>query len=442
MNDYTGAHQHTQGGGGEYVSHPYGRPLIIDSLSATRILDSRGFPTVEVALGFGEATVFASSPSGASTGAHEVLERRDGGHPFSGRDVRGAVAAVNTDIASHLVGSSFNRLEDLDHALKELDGTARLGRLGANAVVAVSMAATRALAQLHQLPLYSYLAELTGSVPRLPVPHFNVINGGAHAPGNLAFQEFMIAPVSAVNEEQALEIGAEIYHVLGDMIRTHYGSTGLGDEGGFALPIDDPADVLALLVEAISAAGYTPGRNQSAIAMDPAANGFLTREGYRVGSRVFTQEQLADYYVELVDTFPIRSIEDGIAETDHTGWKLLAERLADRIQLVGDDLYVTDPARILDGARNGYSNATLIKPNQIGTVSDTLAAIGAARSQGMACMVSHRSGETLDTFIADLAVGAGIGQIKAGAPARGERIAKYNRLAAIEAADPTYSYGL
>ncbi|KTR76804.1 enolase [Microbacterium oxydans] len=412
------------------------------SLTATQILDSRGYPTVEVALTFGESTVVASSPSGASTGAHEAVERRDGGHPFSGRGVRDAVAAVNTDIAARLVGTAFDRLEDIDQAMKELDGTPGLGRLGANAVVAVSMAATRALAELHEVPLYRYLADLTGSAPTLPVPHFNVINGGAHAPGGLAFQEFMIAPVSAANEDHAVQIGAEIYHVLADEIRARYGVTGLGDEGGFAPPIDDPAEALTLLVNAISTAGYTPGHDQIAIAMDPAANGFLTPDGYRIGSRVLTREQLADYYVELVNAFPIRSIEDGFAETDPTGWQLLAERLGDRMQLVGDDLYVTDPARIRDGARNGYSNAALIKPNQIGTVTDTLAAIGAARSEGMACMISHRSGETLDTFIADLAVGTGVGQIKSGAPARGERIAKYNRLVAIETAAPATPYGL
>lgn len=443
MNDYTGAHQHTPAGGGDYITHHLDRPVAVESVSAHQILDSRGYPTVQVALTLTDGrTVEASAPAGASTGEHEAVEVRDGGHAFSGRGVRRAVANVDEEIAPLLTAHGWTSLHQVDEALRELDGTGSLSRLGANAVVAVSIAAARAFAHTADLPLHRYIAHLSGGQESLPVPHFNVINGGAHAPGGLPFQEFMIAPVGAASEEHALEMGAEIYHALAGIVRTRFGMAGLGDEGGFAPPIDDPEQALDLLMEAITTAGYTPGLDQVAIAMDPAANGFAADGGYRIGSRMLNREQLADYYMTLVDAYPIRSIEDGFAEDDHPGWVLLFERLADRVQLVGDDLYVTDPARIRDGAANRYSNAALIKPNQIGTVTDTLAAISAAGEADMACMVSHRSGETLDTFIADLVVGTGVGQIKSGAPARGERVAKYNRLVQIEAAEPHLRFGL
>ena len=443
MNDYTGAHPRTLAGGGDYISHHGDRPVGFEMVAASQILDSRGYPTVQVTLTSTNGDIVeASAPAGASTGEHEAVEVRDGGHAFSGRGVRRAVANVDEEIAPLLTSHGWTSLRDVDAALRELDGTDSLSRIGANAVIAVSMAATRAFAHATNVPLHRYLSHLSGAEERLPVPHFNVINGGAHAPGGLPFQEFMIAPVGAANEEHALQTGAEIYHALAEAVRSRFGMAGLGDEGGFAPPIDDPEQALDLLMEAITTAGYTPGVDQVAIAMDPAANGFAMDGGYRIGSRTMNREQLADYYTGLVYSYPIRSIEDGFAEDDHAGWSLLFERLADKIQLVGDDLYVTDPARIRDGAEHHYSNAALIKPNQIGTVTDTLAAISTAREADMACMVSHRSGETLDTFIADLAVGTGVGQIKSGAPARGERLAKYNRLVQIEATNAHLPFGL
>nr|WP_253259916.1 hypothetical protein [Subtercola boreus] len=274
------------------------------------------------------------------------------------------------------------------------------------------------------------------------MPHFNVLNGGAHAANDLVFQEFMIAPVGATDEASAIETGAAVYHALAALVRSRYGAVGLGDEGGFAPPISHPTEALDLLVEAITTAGFTPGVNDVAIAMDPAANGFYENDAYAIAGQQYSREDLTRFYVDLLDRYPIRSIEDGFAEDDHAGWQLLHQAAASRVQLVGDDLYVTDPARIQDGADNGYSNAALIKPNQIGTVTQTFDAIAAARRNGMACMISHRSGETEDTFIADLAAGTGVGQIKSGAPARGERVVKYNRLAQIEARNPALGYGL
>ncbi|RFA06497.1 phosphopyruvate hydratase [Subtercola boreus] len=445
MNDYTGHHNRTiTYDAGEYVSHPTGHALTISTVTAEQILDSRGNPTVRVSLRLDDGfEAVASAPAGASTGAFEAVELRDGGSAYGGLGVQGAVTAVRTEIGPLLTHHSYNTISDLDRALRDLDGTPNLARLGANAVVAVSIAATRAFAHRAELPLHRWLSLVTGSAERMPVPHFNVLNGGAHAANALDFQEFMIAPVQAATEAEAVQTGAEIYHALARLIREKYAAAGLGDEGGFAPPIDSAEEALDLLVAAITDAGYTPGVDSIAIAMDPAANGFSLGGGrYRLAGRELARDELVDYYENLVDSYPIRSIEDGFAEDDHEGWIALSERLADRIQLVGDDLYVTDAARILDGAHEHYSTAALIKPNQIGTVSQTLDAIAAARSNGMACMVSHRSGETEDTFIADLAVGTGAGQIKSGAPARGERVAKYNRLTQIEAQNPTIPYGL
>lgn len=415
-----------------------------DSVEARQILDSRGYPTVSVRLAVtGGATVEASAPAGASTGEFEALELRDGGPAFAGRGVTRAVAGINGEIAGLLTGRSWADVGELDRGLSELDGTGRYGRLGANAVVAVSIAAARAFAAVAGLPLHRWIAEQTGSSESMPVPHFNVLNGGAHAANDLDFQEFMIAPVGAATEAEAVEVGAGVYHALAALVRKRYGTAGLGDEGGFAPPLADPREALDLLMQAIGDAGATPGASEVAVALDPAANGFAQGEGrYRFAGRDLDRDGLVDYYAELVDQYPIRSIEDGFAEDDHEGWKLMFERLGNRLQLVGDDLYVTDAARIRDGADAGYSNAALIKPNQIGTVSQTFDAIAAAKAAGMRCMVSHRSGETADTFIADLVVGTGVGQIKSGAPARGERVAKYNRLLEIEADEPNLRYGL
>lgn len=421
-----------------------GHSITIATITASQILDSRGYPTVQVSMGLSDGTVVgASAPAGASTGAYEAVELRDGDRSYSGRSVHRAVAAVREEIAQLLTCRGWASIRELDEALRELDGTANYSRLGANAVVAVSIAASRAFAHQAHLPLHTWIAKTTGSMELLPVPHFNVLNGGAHAANALDFQEFMIAPVGSATEEHAVQTGAEIYHALAARIRARYDTTGLGDEGGFAPPISRPDDALDLLVEAIQDAGYTPGLNQVAIAMDPAANGFYEGDGtYRIAGSTMSNAGLADYYAHLIEKYPIRLIEDGFAEDDHRGWKLLFDLVGDRIQLVGDDLYVTDAERIRDGARNGYSNAALIKPNQIGTVSQTFDAIAAARESGMRCMVSHRSGETLDTFIADLVVGTGVGQIKSGAPARGERVAKYNRLMEIEMQTPGLRYGL
>ncbi|UQE75901.1 phosphopyruvate hydratase [Gordonia sp. PP30] len=419
-------------------------PIVLTALTARPILDSRGYPTVEVSAVLDDGTrVRAAAPAGASTGAHEAVERRDGGEAYSGRGVDAAVAGVEREIAPALVGSAWASITEVDRALRDLDGTHDYRRLGANAVVAVSIAASRAFAHVAGLSLHTWIAAASGSSERLPVPHFNVLNGGAHAANALDFQEFMIAPVGAPDEAAAVRIGAEVYHALAALIRQRYGTAGLGDEGGFAPPVEHPRTVLDLLVEAIGDAGYRPGRDTVAIALDPAANYFYRGAGrYETGGTLRDRAQMVDFYLELFDEYPIRSLEDGFAEDDPEGWVAMATAAAGRWQLVGDDLYVTDPERIERGAAAGLSNAVLIKPNQIGTVSQTLAAIAAARDCGMSCMVSHRSGETMDTFIADLVVGTGVGQIKSGAPARGERVAKYNRLMEIERDHPELPYGL
>lgn len=423
---------------------PDATPTAFAALRARSILDSRGYPTVEVRATLPDGTqLIAAAPAGASTGAHEAVELRDHGRAYSGRGVRAALAHIDTEIADLLTGRAWNDIREVDAALGALDGTPGYSRLGANAVVAVSIVAARAFAHTAGLDLHEWVTAQTGSTPRLPVPHFNVINGGAHAANALDFQEFMIAPVGAASEEHAVQTGAEIYHALADLVRDRFGSAGLGDEGGFAPPLEDPRQALDLLVEAIDAAGYTPGRDQVAIALDPAANGFSLGNGrYRVNGRELGRTELVDYYLDLFDRYPIRSLEDGFSEDDPEGWTLMGHAAMDRMQLVGDDLYVTDPERIREGAERGYSNAVLIKPNQIGTVSRTFDAIRTARELGVSCMVSHRSGETADTFISDLVVGTGVGQIKSGAPARGERVAKYNRLTEIELNHPGYPYGL
>lgn len=419
-------------------------PITFTELRGRPILDSRGYPTVEVRATLADGSrLIAAAPAGASTGEHEAVELRDHGRAYSGRGVQAAVAHVNTDIAELATGRSWENIGEIDDALAALDATTGYSRLGANAVVAVSIAAARAFAHTAGLELHDWISRQTDSTPRMPVPHFNVLNGGAHASNDLDFQEFMIAPVGAANEEHAVQIGAEVYHALAALIRDRYGSVGLGDEGGFAPQLADPRAALDLLVEAISAAGYTPARDQVAIALDPAANGFFLGEGrYRVNGLELGRAELVDYYLDLLGHYPIRSLEDGFSEDDPEGWIAMAQAGIDQVQLVGDDLYVTDPDRIRDGAEHGYSNAVLIKPNQIGTVSETFDAIRTARDLDMACMVSHRSGETADTFISDLVVGTGVGQIKSGAPARGERVAKYNRLTELELDHPDIPYGL
>jgi len=346
------------------------------------------------------------------------------------------VANVYGPIANALAGRSFEDLAELDGVLIELDGTENKSNLGANAIVGVSMAAARAFAEADQVPLWRYLTP-AGVTPTLPVPHFNVVNGGAHASNSLDFQEFMLAPLGATSYGEAVRAGAEVYEALKARLSAGGIATGLGDEGGFAPDIALPEEVLATLVEGISDAGYTPGRDGIAIALDPAVSEFYRDGAYHVAGKALSTGEMVDYYAELVERFPIWSIEDGLAEGDGEGWVDLTRRLGGTIQLVGDDNFVTNPAMIIrDAISRGVANAALIKVNQIGTVTETLEALAVCREAGYAAMISHRSGETEDSFIADLAVGSGCGELKSGAPARGERVAKYNRILEIADAAP------
>jgi enolase len=408
--------------------------LHIETLTAIEILDSRARPTLAVTVGLpGGVTARAGVPSGASTGSREARELRDGDAArFGGLGVRRAVGHVNGEIAAAVCGRSFTGLAEMDAALIELDGTPDKTRLGANATVGVSMAAARAIALADGRPLWQSLAP-PGVTPRLPIPHFNVVNGGAHAPNRLDFQEFMLAPLGAPTVAEAVRAGAEVYAALRGQLTGLGLSTGLGDEGGFAPEIDSPEEVLTLLVTAIQAAGYRTGRDGIAIALDPAANGFYSGGTYHVAGQALSSAEMVERYAEMTARFPVWSIEDGLAESDWDGWEQLAARLGDRTQLVGDDILVTNPAIIREAIERKVANAALIKPNQIGTVTETLEAMRICRETGWAQMVSHRSGETEDSFIADLAVASGCGQLKSGAPARGERTAKYNRLIEIEA---------
>ena len=416
----------------------------ITDIGALEILDSRGRPTpqVRVTLAGGIAAV-AGVPSGASTGSREAVERRDGDQGrFRGLGVLGAVEAVNGEIAKRLTGYRWRDLAEIDAALIELDGTAGKERLGANAIVGVSMACARALAVAAGRELWEWLTP-AGVAPRLPVPHFNVINGGVHAPNPLDFQEFMIAPLGAPTLAEAVRAGAEIYGALRSLLAERGQVTSLGDEGGFAPQLTEPEEVLALLVTAITAAGYTAGRDGVAIALDPASSEFRHADGrYHVAGQKLTSMEMVERYAEITERFPVWLIEDGLAEDDWDGWAVLTERLGERVQLVGDDIFVTNPAIIADAISRRVANASLIKLNQIGTVTETLEAMATCRRGGYAQLVSHRSGETTDSFIADLAVGSGCGELKAGAPARGERVAKYNRLLEIAAARPDLPYGV
>jgi len=416
--------------------------LDVAALDAVEILDSRARPTLAVTVTLADGTsARAGVPSGASTGSREAVELRDGDpHRFSGQGVLAAVANVKGEIAKLLVGRSFTSTAELDRVVIELDGTATKSRLGANAIVGVSMAAARAVALSAGQPLWQALRP-EGTTPRLPVPHFNVVNGGVHAPNNLDFQEFMIAPVGAPSLTEAVRAGAEIYAALKGLLAGKGFATGLGDEGGFAPEIDRPEDVLAVLVDAITTAGYTPGREGVAIALDPAASEFYRDGHYHVAGEALTSDEMIARYAEIAARFPVWSLEDGLAEGDWDGWKRLTARLGDTLQIVGDDLLVTNPAIIAEAIAAGAANAALIKLNQIGSVSETLEAMRLCQQAGWSQMVSHRSGETEDSFIADLAVATGCGQIKTGAPARGERVAKYNRLIEIEAG-AALPYGL
>ncbi len=383
----------------------------------------------------------AGVPSGASTGTREAVELRDGDeHRYGGAGVLKAVGHVNTDIADALVGRVFTNLDELDQALIDLDGTVNKSRLGANAIVGVSIAAARAFAWSEGVQLWEFLRPAT-TTATLPVPHFNVVNGGVHALNSLDFQEFMIAPLGAPSMAEALRAGSEIYGKLRGILSDEFSQTGLGDEGGFAPPIDQPERVLRLLVRAIEDAGYRADRSGVAIAMDPASSEFYRDGRYHVAGESLSSADMVTWYEELVEAFPVWLLEDGLAESDWDGWRDLNDRLGDKLELVGDDILCTNPVIIADAIKEKIANAALIKVNQIGTVSETLEAMRMCRDAGWGQFVSHRSGETEDTFIADLAVGSGCGHLKSGAPARGERTAKYNRLLEIEAA-ASLGYGL
>jgi enolase len=406
----------------------------IERVHARQILDSRGNPTVEaeVYLSSG-ASGRAAVPSGASTGEFEAVELRDGGAAYGGKAVTKAVANINGEIAEAVKGLDAGDQQALDRAMIELDGTPNKSRLGANALLGVSLAAARASAAENGLPLYSYLGGAAAHI--LPVPMMNVLNGGAHADNSVDFQEFMIMPVGAPSFSEALRWGAEVFHALKKTLHDQGKSTAVGDEGGFAPDLDSNEAALETLIAGIEAAGYTPGE-QIAIALDPA-----TSELYKNGSydlehegRQLSSEELADYWASAAERYPIVSIEDGMDEEDWGGWKLLTERLGDSVQLVGDDLFVTNTERLKRGIDSGVANSILIKVNQIGTLTETLEAVKMAREAGYTAVMSHRSGETEDTTIADLAVATGCGQIKTGAPSRSDRVAKYNQLLRIEEA--------
>lgn len=406
----------------------------IASISAREILDSRGRPTLEARLRLENGVkARASVPSGASTGSHEAFEKRDGDFTrYVGKGVRDVARAIEIEIFPRVRGLDPSDQEGLDTVLRELDGTARKERLGANALLVVSIAAARAGARDRGLPVYKALGG--GDICLLPTPFFNVINGGVHAPAGLDVQEFMVAPAGAPSFEQALQWGAEIYGRLGEILRTRGSLGGVGDEGGYVAAFRSHEEAFETLLDAIAAAGLKV-REQVAIAIDSAASEFFDSSRYelsRTGSGSFSSSELIDLYEHWVQSYSIDSIEDGMAEGDDDGWIELTRRLGGRIQIVGDDNFVTNPQLIGRGKSMGIANAVLIKPNQIGTVSETLAAIGTCVIDGYRTMISHRSGETCDDFIADLAVATGAGQIKSGAPCRGERLSKYNRLAEIE----------
>jgi enolase len=415
----------------------------VADVSALEILDSRGRPTLAVSVRLAdETTARAGVPSGASTGSREAVERRDGDPDrYEGKGVLGAVASVNGELADLLRGRPWASLAEADQAMIDLDGTANKSRLGANATVGASMALARALAASAGRPLWQWLTP-EGVTASLPVPHFNVLNGGVHAPNELDFQEFMIAPLGAPSMAEAVRAGAEIYGALRRELSAAKLSTGLGDEGGFAPEIADPEQVLALLVRAISDAGYKTGADGVSIALDLAASEFRQPDGrYRVAGQLLDSAAMIDRLAVITAQFPVHLIEDGLGEDDDNGWIALTARLGSTTELVGDDIFCTNPAIITRAIARGIGNSALIKLNQIGTVTETLEAMAVCRRAGYRQFVSHRSGETEDHFIADLAVGTGCGHLKTGAPARGERVAKYNRLMEIAAAEPALRYG-
>ncbi len=405
-------------------------PYIAD-VYAREVLDSRGNPTVEVEVTLDSGiTGMAIVPSGASTGEYEALELRDKDEKrFKGRGVLKAVENVNEIIAPELEGMFVLDQREIDSALIELDGTENKSRLGANAILGVSMACARAAASYLGIPLFQYLGGVYGYI--MPVPLMNFLNGGKHADNNLDIQEFMIVPVGARTFFEALRMGSEIFHTLKAVLKEKGLSTAVGDEGGFAPNLSSNEEALKLLLEAIEKAGYKPGE-EVFLAIDAAASEFFHKGHYHMEGKTLTASELIDYYEDLINRYPIISLEDPLAEDDWGGWKTLTERLGDRVQIVGDDIFVTNPRRLGRGIEEGVANAILIKLNQIGTVSETLETIEMAKRNGYGTVISHRSGETEDTFIADLAVATNSGQIKTGSVSRTDRVAKYNQLIRIE----------
>ena len=406
----------------------------ITHIQALEILDSRGNPTVEVEVRTDTgAKGRAAVPSGASTGTREAVELRDGDHRYLGKGVAGAVANVNGPIAEAIKGMDVADQTALDRRLIELDGSDNKARLGANALLGVSLASSHAAAADRGKALWQYLAELSGRTPSLPVPMMNILNGGAHADNRVDIQEFMIMPVGLDDFPEALRAGTEIFHALKGILRQRGLNTAVGDEGGFAPDLGSNEEALELLMTAIAQAGYTPGE-QVALALDVASSEFYKGGKYVLDSegRTFDAAGFVDYLADLVDRYPIVSVEDGMDESDWEGWRLLTERLGQRAQLVGDDLFVTNTAILKRGIDERIGNAILIKPNQIGTLTETLEAIAMAREAGFGTVISHRSGETEDVTIADLAVATGAGQIKTGSLCRSDRVAKYNQLLRIQ----------
>jgi len=402
----------------------------IDGVAAREILDSRGNPTVEVEVVLDDGTVGrAAVPSGASTGAYEAAELRDGGDRYGGKGVLQAVQAVEDVLGPELVGEEATEQRYVDQLLLDLDGTPTKSRLGANAVLGVSLAVARAASESVGLPLFRYLGGPTAHL--LPVPMLNILNGGAHADTTVDVQEFMIAPIGAPTFREALRWGAEVYHALKGVLKARGLATGVGDEGGFAPDLPSNRDALDLIAEAVGKAGLRLG-DDVAFALDVAATELVTDGGYTFEGAMKTSAEMTAYYAGLLDAYPIVSIEDPLGEDDWSGWAELTAELGGRVQVVGDDLFVTNPERLARGIAERSANALLVKVNQIGTLTETLDAVALAHRSGLRTMMSHRSGETEDTFIADLAVALDCGQIKTGAPARSERVAKYNQLLRIE----------
>jgi enolase len=405
----------------------------IKKVKAREILDSRGNPTVEVDVILDNGLIGrAAVPSGASTGTREAVELRDGDKKrYLGKGVLRAVENVNKIISPELIGKNPYKQKEIDYLLIKLDGTENKAKLGANAILGVSLATAKAAAYDEGKPIYQYLGGKDAR--RLPIPFLNILNGGKHADNNVDIQEFMIAPIGAPSFREALRYAAEVYHTLKGILKAKGLSTSVGDEGGFAPNLSRNEEAIEVIITAVEKAGYKPGKD-IAIVLDPAASEFYQDGKYllKADNKSLSSEEMVDYYSGLVSKYPIISIEDGLAENDWAGWKILTRKLGEKIQLVGDDIFVTNPKILTEGIKQGIANAVLIKLNQIGTITETLETISLAKKSGYTCMFSHRSGETEDSFLADITVATNAGQLKTGAPARSERLAKYNQLLRIE----------